>query len=102
MTDEDLKPYGASRRPDGTIDFGPDFAAQMKSVPQGAATTIWCAVSPKLDGLGGVYCEDCDVAEVSPGGAGALERSGVDPWACDPDLAERLWALSESLTGVSY
>ena len=61
-------------------------------------TTTWCATSPLLDGMGGVYCEDCDVAEVIPGDM--TLRTGLAPYACDPDLAERLWTLSEGFTGV--
>ena len=67
----------------------------LKSAAQGAATAAWCAASPQLDGMGGVYCEDCDVAVLEQTG-----RFGVRPWAADPDAAERLWRLSESLTGL--
>ena len=38
----------------------------MKTVEQGAATTIWCATTPQLDGMGGLYCEDCDVSPALP------------------------------------
>ena len=98
MTDEDYSSRGLKRLPDGRIEVGPDSPFRFKGVPQGAATTIWCATSPQLDGMGGVYCEDCDVSEVVPGDAPLPH--GVAPWACDPELAERLWTLSESLTGV--
>ena len=67
---------------------------------QGAATTVWCATSPRLDGVGGVYCEDVDVAEPVP--ADHEGRSGVRPWARDPEAAARLWTLSEKLTGVEF
>jgi NAD(P)-dependent dehydrogenase (short-subunit alcohol dehydrogenase family) len=66
----------------------------FKTVEQGAATTIWCATSPALDGIGGVYCEDCDIAVAAP--ADASEPRGVRPWAIDPTAAERLWTLSET------
>ncbi|AJA09537.1 short-chain dehydrogenase/reductase SDR [Sphingopyxis fribergensis] len=66
-----------------------------KSVEQGAATQIWCAVSAQLDGLGGIYCEDCDIAPVAEEGA----TRGVQRWASDPELADRLWSLSEELVG---
>ncbi len=69
----------------------------MKTVEQGAATSVWCATSPQLDGLGGVYCEDCDIAIVNGGSVG---RKGVKSWACDPDSAERLWRLSAAWTGL--
>ena len=66
-----------------------------KNVGQGAATQLWCAVAPELEGHGGVYCEDCDIALPSP--AESEVRRGVKPWASDPELADRLWALSETL-----
>ena len=70
----------------------------VKTLEQGAATTVWCAVSGQLDALGGVYCEDCNVARPVP--ADSQELSGVRPWATDPVLAERLWVLSEEITGL--
>ncbi|MFG2125558.1 SDR family NAD(P)-dependent oxidoreductase [Streptomyces sp. NPDC048710] len=68
----------------------------FKSPQQGAATQVWAATSPQLEGLGGVYLEDCDIAEPAPEG----ERLGVKAWATDPEQAARLWALSAELTGV--
>ncbi len=67
-----------------------------KTVSEGAATIVWCAASPRLQGLGGLYCEDLDIAAVAerPG------QNGVMPHAVDPALAERLWQLSEGLTGT--
>lgn len=62
----------------------------LKTVEQGAATTIFCATSPLLEGLGGVYCENCDVAVVKSEG-----DDGVRPYAVDPDAAKRLWAWTE-------
>ncbi|MEU8944443.1 SDR family NAD(P)-dependent oxidoreductase [Streptomyces sp. NPDC048489] len=70
----------------------------FKSPAQGAATQVWAATSPQLDGLGGVYCEDCDIAEVTPEGG---ERTGVREYAIDPEQAARLWTLSAELTGVN-
>ncbi|TWA72485.1 NADP-dependent 3-hydroxy acid dehydrogenase YdfG [Azospirillum brasilense] len=75
-----------------------DPSRGMKTVAQGAATSVWCATSPRLDGLGGLYCEDCDVAPVHSAATG---RRGVHPWAADDALAERLWSVSEALTGAS-
>ena len=66
---------------------------------QGAATSVWCAVSAQLDGLGGVFCEDVDVAEAVP--ADSPDPRGVRPWATDRDLAERLWTTSEEWTGAT-
>jgi NAD(P)-dependent dehydrogenase (short-subunit alcohol dehydrogenase family) len=71
-----------------------------KMPPEGAATSIWCATSQSLDGMGGVYCEDVDIAEALP--ADNVEVRGVRPWAMDPELAERLWAKSESWTDARF
>jgi NAD(P)-dependent dehydrogenase (short-subunit alcohol dehydrogenase family) len=71
---------------------------RFKTVEQGAATTVWAATSPRLDGLGGVYCEDCDIAAAVPADDQGL--AGVRPWAVDRTAAARLWDLSERLTGV--
>ena len=79
--------------PDGT----PRDLTAFKTPPQGAATQVWATTSPRLDGMGGVYLEDCDVAEpYVEGGA----RRGVASWATDPEQAARLWALSAERTGV--
>lgn len=75
-----------------------DPARDLKSPQQGAATSVWAAARPELDGIGGVYCEDCEVSLPQGEAAG---NKGVAPWAMDPDAAERLWTLSERLTGVS-
>jgi NAD(P)-dependent dehydrogenase (short-subunit alcohol dehydrogenase family) len=70
----------------------------FKSPEQGAATQVWAATSPQLAGMGGVYLEDCDIAESAVDGD---ESSGVRAWATDPEQAERLWTLSAELTGVN-
>jgi NAD(P)-dependent dehydrogenase (short-subunit alcohol dehydrogenase family) len=70
----------------------------FKTTQQGAATQVWAATSPQLNGVGGLYCEDCEIAAIA-----ADERSsfvGVRPYAIDPEQAERLWALSARLTGI--
>ncbi|MFF9159097.1 SDR family NAD(P)-dependent oxidoreductase [Streptomyces longwoodensis] len=69
----------------------------FKTPEQGAATQVWAATSPRLDGMGGVYLEDCDVAEPAVEGDSS---GGVRDWATDPGQAARLWALSAELTGV--
>ncbi|MFF1957736.1 SDR family NAD(P)-dependent oxidoreductase [Streptomyces sp. NPDC058220] len=69
-----------------------------KTPEEGAATQVWAATSPQLAGMGGVYCEDCDIAE--PAAEGTVLGSGVSAWAADPDRAARLWTLSAELTGV--
>ncbi|KUE86225.1 oxidoreductase [Cupriavidus necator] len=71
-----------------------------KTPEQGAATSVWCATSPRLDGMGGVYCADCDIARALPSDD-STELHGVRPRATDPVAAGRLWQLSEQLTGAS-
>lgn len=71
---------------------------RFKTVEQGAATTLWAATSPQLHGQGGVYCEDCDIAVEVP--ANDPGFTGVRPWAVDRGAAQRLWVLSEQLTGT--
>ena len=85
----------------------PEVAATLKTIPQGAATTVWCATSPLLDTLGGVYCEDADVAQLDEG---QIEHRpddpstarGVQPYSLDEASAQRLWTLSEQLTGIVF
>ena len=72
----------------------------FKTTEQGAATSVWCAVSPLLEGAGGVYCADCNVA--APWTDGNPRHVGVHPHVRDTALAERLWAASEAMTGVKF
>lgn len=71
----------------------------FKTTEQGAATSVWAATSPQLDGMGGVYCEDCDIAELVPDDDKGMV--GVRSYAVDPEQAARLWTLSAELTGVN-
>ncbi|MFT8349629.1 oxidoreductase [Clostridium saccharoperbutylacetonicum] len=73
---------------------------EFKTIEQGAATSVWCATSPLLNEMGGVYCEDCDISEAVT--ADSLKENGVRPWAIDIDLAKRLWKLSEELTSIKF
>jgi NAD(P)-dependent dehydrogenase (short-subunit alcohol dehydrogenase family) len=84
----------------GWIDEAGNFLVRFKTPEQGAATTVWAATSPQLAGLGGLYLEDCDVAEPSTPDAEGLAASGVRPYALDREEARRLWTLSAELTGV--
>ena len=84
----------------GWIDEQGNALLEFKTPEQGAATATWAATSPQLVGLGGVYCEDCDIAELNaPGMADAL-ADGVEAHAVDRDAAARLWTVSAELTGV--
>ncbi|MFD9884238.1 SDR family NAD(P)-dependent oxidoreductase [Streptomyces alboflavus] len=70
----------------------------FKSPAQGAATAVWAATSPLLEGHGGAYCQDCDIA--GPATTDDMLIGGVKPWAVDPAAAARLWELSAELTGL--
>jgi NAD(P)-dependent dehydrogenase (short-subunit alcohol dehydrogenase family) len=72
-------------------------ATELKTIEQGAATSIFAAVSPLLDGIGGRYLEDCHQADIVPSRADSDGRHGVAAYALDPADAERLWDLSERL-----
>jgi NAD(P)-dependent dehydrogenase (short-subunit alcohol dehydrogenase family) len=101
LTDDELRAHGLSRtdKP-GFIPAGRSVAegGDFKTLEQGAATTVWCATSPQLAEMGGVYCQDVDVAPILP--ADSASNVGVRDYAIDPQAAERLWKLSEELTGV--
>ncbi len=100
MTDLQRFMPDEEKRAMGWIDEQGRINERFKSTEQGAATSIWCATSPQLDGQGGVYCEDCDIAKLLPPDAQTFD--GVRPWAIDPQAADGLWALSERMTGVRF
>lgn len=75
-----------------------DSGFAWKTIPQGAATTCWAATADELEGSGGVYCEDCHVAEQDD----TSSKGGVRSYALNPSYAEQLWALSEELTGAKF
>ena len=85
-------------RASGWIDEDDNVIGEFKTPEQGAATTVWAATSPQLDGKGGVYCADCDIADIvdsiQPGGGGVMAH------AVDREAAARLWDVSAELTGV--
>lgn len=97
MSEEEIS-GGNSDDAEGTSSSAPLYV--FKTAEQGAATSVWCAASTQLDGKGGVYCEDVDISKVvspdSPMGPGVVQ------WAIDPELAEKLWKLSEEMTGVKF
>ncbi|WP_425860482.1 SDR family NAD(P)-dependent oxidoreductase [Arthrobacter sp. TWP1-1] len=75
--------------------------AGFKTPEQGAATSVWTATAPQLDGKGGVYCEDCDIALPTDPESELARFAGVDAHAVDPEGAKRLWELSAKLTGIN-
>jgi NAD(P)-dependent dehydrogenase (short-subunit alcohol dehydrogenase family) len=74
----------------------------VKSIPQGAATSVWAGVVAPADAVGGLYCEDCHVAETVDAGGDAGIRGGVRAYALDPDRAKALWAKSEEMVGERF
>lgn len=86
---------------DGTPIIDP--SRNLKTVEQGASTIVWCATSPSLNGMGGLYCENCEVAPISTFGSqkttmdDATRINGVMPYAVDSFSAQKLWTLSEQM-----
>ncbi|MET9542158.1 SDR family NAD(P)-dependent oxidoreductase [Streptomyces sp. NPDC006553] len=85
----------------GWVDeHGNVIGADFKTPSQGAATGLWAATSALLDGRGGLYLEDCDIARVSTPDQ-PMDDGGVRAYAIDPDEAARLWDLSVAATGAT-
>jgi hypothetical protein len=80
-------------RPAGALEF------KWKTIPQGAATSVWAGVVAAPEQVGGLYCEDCHVAEIIEDQA---IRGGVRPYALNPDRAKALWAKSEAMVGERF
>jgi len=85
----------------------PEILASLKNIPQGAATSVWVATSPLLNNIGGVYCEDADIAELltedpSIQTSAKLHQSGVMDYSLDESSAKRLWKLTEEMTGIEF
>jgi len=78
---------------------GGQVTMRFKTVPQGAATTVWSGCVASAEAVGGRYCEDCHVAEVNDQEA---PRIGVKSYAIDPARAEALWTKSEEMVGEKF
>lgn len=72
---------------------------QWKTIPQGAATTVWSGFVASADEVGGRYCEDCHVAETIDN---PVIRGGIQRYAVDPERAKALWAKSEEMVGERF
>ncbi len=94
LTDEEMVAMGW-KAADGTIP--PAVAAMFKTPEAGTATSIWCALSPQLEGRGGLYCEDCDVAQLAT--EDSPRWAHVRPWACSEEGAARLWDMTVAMLG---
>ena len=102
LTEDDIKALmssqslGGDKKESGGTSRG---KLLFKTIPQGAATTVWATVTPELNGKGGLYLEDCGIAEeVSIG----VADHGYFAWALEPQSAEKLWAASEVIVGQSF
>ncbi len=95
LNDDDIaRLRGGASSSDAITSERPRGLRRWKSVEAGAATTVWAATSPDLDGLGGLYLEDCGAA-VADDDPGAVR--GHRSYATDPERAAALWSLSEQL-----
>ncbi len=83
-----------AERPEGEAAF------EWKTIPQGAATSVWAGVVAPAERVGGFYCEDCHVAPLTDAGMNA--REGVRAYALDPEHAKALWAKSEEMAGERF
>jgi NAD(P)-dependent dehydrogenase (short-subunit alcohol dehydrogenase family) len=72
---------------------------QWKTIPQGAATTVWSGFVAPAETVGGLYCEDCHVAELQDN---PEARGGVRAYALNADHAKALWAKSEEMVGEKF
>ena len=102
LTEDDIKAlmnsksFAGEKKESGGTSRG---KLMFKTIPQGAATSVWAATSPDLEGKGGLYLEDCAVAEEVPVG---VAEHGYFAWALDPVAAETLWQVSEQIVGQTF
>jgi len=92
LTDEEMIALGW-KNADGTVP--PAVQAMFKTPEQGASTATWAATSPKLEGRGGEYCEDCDIAQLA--GEDSQRWEHAREWVTDEAKADRLWEMSEAM-----
>jgi NAD(P)-dependent dehydrogenase (short-subunit alcohol dehydrogenase family) len=84
---------------DANLAAGGQQTFQWKTIPQGAATSVWAGFVAPADAVGGTYCEDCHVAELNNNPA---SRGGIRAYALDPARAKALWAKSEQMVGETF
>lgn len=92
LPDEEMVALGW-KNADGTVP--PQVQAMFKTPEQGASTSVWAATSAKLADMGGVYCEDCDIAKLATPESQRWEHARE--WICDDEKAERLWEMSQTM-----
>jgi NAD(P)-dependent dehydrogenase (short-subunit alcohol dehydrogenase family) len=93
LTEEDFVLLGARARQREAAG-----KTSRKGVPEGAATQLFAATAPELDGKGALYLEDAQVSGTTPPPGGI----GCAPYALDPEAARRLWTVSEAMIGQSF
>lgn len=93
MSKDEIKAFG-------WVDDSGKPNERFKTLAGGASTSVWCATSPLLAAGGGVYCEDCNIAQLVPDDDPTF--AGVRRWAIDPDAAQKLWTLSEKMLGEKF
>jgi NAD(P)-dependent dehydrogenase (short-subunit alcohol dehydrogenase family) len=74
---------------------------QFKTIPQGAATSVWAGFVAPAGDVGGRYCENCQVSKIAEGPVSPVSP-GVRPYALDPEHAKALWAKSEEMVGERF
>jgi NAD(P)-dependent dehydrogenase (short-subunit alcohol dehydrogenase family) len=75
---------------------------QWKTIPQGAATSVWAAAVASAGEIGGHYCEDCHVSHIVPDDLSVGISEGVRGYAMNAKTAEALWKKSEEMVGESF
>jgi hypothetical protein len=74
---------------------------QWKTIPQGAATSVWAGFVASPENVGGNYCENCQVSKITEGVIGPTSP-GVRPYALNSEHAKALWAKSEEMVGERF
>ena len=82
------------------VTANPEMMKTVKSLEQGAATTVWASVARSLEGKGGMYLEDCQIAELKEVGSEGVGVNGYAPWAYDEAKEGQLWEKSLSMVGM--
>jgi hypothetical protein len=76
---------------------------KYKTIPQGAATSVWAGFVASAEEIGGRYCENCHVSQIVPADKLLdVQSEGVRGYALNPNTAEALWRKSEELVGEHF
>ena len=95
LENEEMVALGWKKEDGSLSDLATNF---FKSPTQGASTTLWCATNPELNNIGGVFCENCDIAELKNNLDESQHRFfGVAEWAIDSEEAIKLWEVTDTM-----